>query len=526
MAEARGLRREPGRIRHGVACAAWLCGLGFVATAGAQLWEVGEQALARDPAQAGANWGTVLASGLADADGFADLAVGEPLWDGPSLPDAGRVTIYRGAASGFGAPVFTDTYSQTGAHFGAALAFVDFDGGGRRSWLAVGIPGDSTLNTEAGRVYIYHWNGAAWVYVHYYALGVGGVYGGNGPLDHFGSVFAVGDFDDDGYEDLAVGVPDYDVTNSGTTWTDAGTVHVFYGSASGPSQRNQWLWLQLEPQQGANAGAALAAGDFDGDGAADLAIGVPGRNVVTGSLQLDAGRVMIASGVAGSGLDPLSIQTLNDGDFGGIIEENDLFGASLAAGDFDLSLLCVLYDSCHADLAIGVPGENLAAGAVVVGYGSASGVDPLDRQVFLQQDLGDGGSTAEVGDGFGSVLTAGVFDSLWGIDLAVGVPGEDWGPVVNQGVVHIAFGGQSGLTSHPGQWLIARPGLSSSPPAAEDRFGAALAAGNFNGHSAQDLAVGLPGRTRSGQAGAGLVQTLRSALFADGFESGGTTHWP
>ena len=47
--------------------------------------------------------------------------------------------------------------------------------------------------------------------------------------DRFGAALAVGDFDDDGFADLAVGAPGED---AGST-ADAGTVNVLYGSSSG-----------------------------------------------------------------------------------------------------------------------------------------------------------------------------------------------------------------------------------------------------------------------------------------------------
>src|SRR6476646_9034538 len=50
-----------------------------------------------------------------------------------------------------------------------------------------------------------------------------------GQDDAFGSAMASGDFDDDGFADLAVGVPGEKVG----THPGAGSVHVFYGSRGG-----------------------------------------------------------------------------------------------------------------------------------------------------------------------------------------------------------------------------------------------------------------------------------------------------
>jgi len=47
--------------------------------------------------------------------------------------------------------------------------------------------------------------------------------------DLFGAALASGDFNGNGYDDLAIGVPYEDVDSA----TDAGTVTVLYGSSSG-----------------------------------------------------------------------------------------------------------------------------------------------------------------------------------------------------------------------------------------------------------------------------------------------------
>ena len=49
--------------------------------------------------------------------------------------------------------------------------------------------------------------------------------------DGFGRVVARGDFNGDGYQDLAVGVPFEDVTIELTTIRNAGAVAVIYGTA-------------------------------------------------------------------------------------------------------------------------------------------------------------------------------------------------------------------------------------------------------------------------------------------------------
>jgi hypothetical protein len=88
------------------------------------------------------------------------------------------------------------------------------------------------------------------------------------------------DFDGDGYADLAVGAQGEDVGSI----RDAGIVQVLYGSAAGPTARDQ-IWQQNnkgikgKAEREDQFGQVTASGDFDGDGFADLAIGIPGEDL-------------------------------------------------------------------------------------------------------------------------------------------------------------------------------------------------------------------------------------------------------
>src|SRR4051812_24459949 len=150
---------------------------------------------------------------------------------------------------------------------------------------------------------------------------------------------------------------------------------------------------------------ALAGGrapDFNGDGFADMPVGVPLEDFAG---QIDAGAVNIIYGTA-SGLRASRDQfwTQNSASIKDLCEAGDRFGSALAWGDFN--------GDGFDDLAIGVPNEDIGgfmdAGAVTVLYGSADGLSAAGNQFWSQNTAGILG-TSDVGDQFGSTLAVGDF---------------------------------------------------------------------------------------------------------------------
>jgi hypothetical protein len=232
---------------------------------------------------------------------------------------------------------------------------------------------------------------------------------------------------------------------------EIGGVTVIYGSTlglSGTIVPAQLLYQAGNYSDGAEPsdlfGYAVAAGDFNGDGFSDLAVGSPWENLVQVS---NAGSVNVFYGGA-NGLVTSGTPQSWDQDSPGVeagVEPDDEFGSSLTAGDFN-------DDGCD-DLAIGLPYEAIGslaiAGAVNVIYGSESfGLSPfvVPDQLWYQGSPGMP-TTPAAGDGFGYALIAGDFNGDGRADLAVGVPGEDVNGAANAGAVNVIYGAPTGLNA-------------------------------------------------------------------------------
>ncbi|MGW3356824.1 hypothetical protein ACWDFL_15585 [Streptomyces bungoensis] len=130
----------------------------------------------------------------------------------------------------------------------------------------------------------------------------------------------------------------------------------------------------------------------------------------------------------------------------------------------------------YRDVVVSAPDAAVAghakAGAVVVLYGTAHGIDPSRRTVLTQNSTGVPG-TAEAGDRFGAAVA--VYDlNLDGYtDLVVGSPGEDVNGDDGGGSVTVVYGTASGL---------AKARTVEDPwPSGHDAYGRTVAVGTFNG---------------------------------------------
>ena len=297
------------------------------------------------------------------------------------------------------------------------------------------------------------------------------------------------DFSEDGIPDTVTGIPGKTVNGK----LGAGAIMVRYQFA-GLEFPVVYESAGITAAIANHYGASLECGDFNGDGADDLAIGVPGYGGNAGAVV-----VMYSNGTELTATAAFTQDTAKGGyNVPGAKESGDQFGFSLAAGDFN--------NDGEDDLAIGAPGEDVTiggksfadAGAVIVLNGSGASGLTANGELFDVTSIGSEWVKAKAQGYYGYALATGDFDADSIEDLAIGMPGatvQDWHSkdvFKSVGLVQEMRGNHhSGLAHHQYSW----EGLfwPNNGPEVGDKYGFALGVGDFDNNGLDDIAIGAPG---------------------------------
>lgn len=284
-------------------------------------------------------------------------------------------------------------------------------------------------------------------------------------FDYAHGLMSAGDFDGDGYPDLAIGSP------------LPGSVAIHAGIPFGINPSATSTLTLAPPQSGANFGTACGtAGDVNGDGLSDVF-------VVAATASAGNGLVQVFRSFPGLPLvppPPGQTSTLTG-------TATSRFGTSLAfTGDVD--------GDGFNDLLVGAPNHDTAAldaGRAELFRGTRDGVSATASWTWT--------GTTDFQRTGAAVAFAGDVNGDGRTDAVIGVPGYSNGQL-NEGRVLVFL-----ATGSPGTPLELGPVFTFESNVANARLGESVAAaGDLNGDGFADLVAGAPG-TAEGQSERGAL---------------------
>jgi hypothetical protein len=220
--------------------------------------------------QAAADFGAAVGTiGDVNGDGYDDVIVGAPQYDNGEQ-DEGVAFVYLGSGEAMSSTYWLLEIDQPRAGFGTSVRTAGDVNGDDYDDVIVGAPVYSDTTGSVGGAFAYYGSASGLSITPTWTLL------GDRPGSEFGtSVGTAGDVNKDGYDDVIIGAPQYELDQEDPGFQkEEGFAFVFVGSASGLSE--VVYWSGEGNKQGTDFGySAGTAGDVNGDGCADVIVGAP-----------------------------------------------------------------------------------------------------------------------------------------------------------------------------------------------------------------------------------------------------------